>query len=75
MKLLLCTTVQSHAQCKTVVVMQGLFYNLKKKKNIHTCIQYCTNSAQLDVCFKNVHFNHDLFIELNNICQYLSVEI
>lgn len=72
MQLLFCTKVQPRAQCETVVVMQGLFYNKTQK---HTCIQYCTNSAQLDVCFKNVHFNYDLFIELNNICQYLSVEI
>ncbi len=74
MRLLFCTEVQPHAQCETVVVMQGLFYH--NTQNIDTsCIQYCTNSAQPDVCFKNVHFNYHLFIELNNICQYLSVEI
>lgn len=52
MQLLFCTKVQPRAQCKTLVVMQGLL-----TKNIHTCIQYCTNSAQLDVCFENVHLN------------------
>lgn len=69
MQLLFCTKVSSHAQCKTLVVMQGLLYYKR-----HTCIQYCTKSAQLDVCLKNVHFNSELFIELTNICQYLSVE-
>lgn len=34
-------------------------YSMIKHRNIHTCIQYCTNSAQLDVCLKNVHFNYD----------------
>lgn len=35
MQLLFCTEVQPHAQCETVVVMQGLFYNKKSKKK-HT---------------------------------------
>lgn len=39
-------------------------YSMRKHRSRRTCIQYCTNSAQLDVCFKNVHFNFDLFVEL-----------
>lgn len=50
-------------------MMQGLL--TRSIEFIHSCIQYCTNSAQLDVCFKNVHLNYDVYwieIKSANMC-------
>lgn len=73
MQLLFCTKAKPCTQWKAAVAMQGPFSQIltikkerkKERKKWHTYIQYCTNSAQLNVCFKNVNLNYDLFIELS----------
>lgn len=69
MQLLFCTKVQPRAQCKTVVVMQGV---LTKKTYIHV---YNIAQSLHNLMYVLRMCIWIMFCLLNYICQYLSVEI